>query len=329
MYSQFTEFLKDKKSICVIQAENPDGDSLGSAIALDYLLNGFEVSMYCPIDIPKYLHYFPDWSRVTTEFDFKADGYIIVDTAATVLLSKLLEDNAIKNRLYSAPVLVIDHHETPDDLDFPHESIIEVRPAAAELLYEIAKSCDFEIDKPAAEALMQGILSDTLGLTGVAVTARTFEIMAELTKCGANVGELEENRREFMKKSPRIFEYKADLIKRTEFYLDGLLATVLIPWEDIEEFSDEYNPNVLILEELRMVEGVKVGVAIKTYPDGKVTGKIRCSGDASIADKLAGYFGGGGHPYAAGFRTYDTTYEEVVKDLVKIVPELLAEEQDA
>ena len=326
MYEKFLEFLKDKKSICVIQAENPDGDSLGSAIALDYLLDGFEVSLYCPIEIPKYLHYFPDWSRVSLDFDFKADGYIIVDTAATTLLSKLLDDTAIRNRLYSAPVLVIDHHETPDDLNFPHESIIETRPAASELIFEIASASRMEISKPAAEAIMQGIMSDTLGLTGVSVTARTFEVMAELARRGAVIGELEENRREYMKKSQRIFEYKARLIERTEFYLDGMLATVLIPWEDIEEYSDEYNPNVLILEELRMVEGVKVAVAIKTYPDGKVTGKIRCSGDATIADKVAGYFGGGGHPYAAGFRTYDTSYEEVVKDLVKLVPELLAEE---
>ena len=329
MYEKFLDFIADKNSICIIQAENPDGDSLGSAIALDYLLEGKEISLYCPIEIPKYLHYFSDWSRVTSDFNFKADGYIIVDTAAEVLLSKLLDDTAIKNRLYSAPVLVIDHHETEDDINFPHESIIEVRPAAAEVIFEIAKATKITINQPAAEAIMQAILSDTLGLTSVAVNARTFEIMAELSKLGAEIGKLEENRREYMKKSQRIFEYKADLIKRSEFYLNGALATVLIPWEDIEKYSDEYNPNVLILEELRMVEGVKVAVAIKTYPDGKVTGKIRCSGDASIADKIAGYFGGGGHPYAAGFRTYDTTYDEVIKDLIKIVPELLAEEENA
>ena len=135
MYDNFTEFLAGKKKICVIQAENPDGDSLGSAIALDYLLEDYEVSLYCPVDIPKYLHYFSDWSRVTIDFDFKADGYIIVDTAATVLLSKLLDDTAIRNRLYSAPVFVIDHHETEDDLDFPHESITEMRPAAAEVIF--------------------------------------------------------------------------------------------------------------------------------------------------------------------------------------------------
>lgn len=325
MYDMFSEFLKDKSKICVIQAENPDGDSLGSAIALDYLLADKEVSLYCPVDIPKYLRYFPDWSRVTNEFDYKADGYIIVDTAAEILLSKLLDDTAIRNRLYSAPVLVLDHHETGDDINFPHEAIIEVRPSCTELIYEIAKEQKIEIEKPAAEAIFQGLLSDTLGLTSSSVTAETFEVAADLMRLGANVTELEEKRREFMKKSPRILDYKADLIRRIEYSLDGELATVHIPWDDIREYSDEYNPNVLILEEMRLVEGVKVAVAIKTYPDGKVTGKIRTSYEAPISDKIAGYFGGGGHPQAAGFRTYDTTYEEVVRDLVKIVPELLAD----
>ena len=327
MYSVFSEFVKNKNRICVIQAENPDGDSLGSAIALDYLLPDKDISLYCPVDIPKYLHYFGDWSRVTNEFDFKADGYIIVDTAAEVLLSKLLDDAAIRNKLYSAPVLVIDHHETPDDIEFPHESIIEIRPACAELIYSIAKDQNIEIDVKAAEAIFQGILSDTLGLTSSSVTAETFEIAADLTRLGAVISDLEDRRREFMKKSPRILDYKADLIKRIEYFLDGELATVHIPWDDIREYSDEYNPNVLILEEMRLVEGVKVAVAVKTYPDGKVTGKIRTASGVPIAEKIAGYFGGGGHPQAAGFRTYDTTYEEVVRDLVKITPEMLEDVQ--
>lgn len=322
MYENFNEFIQDKQKICIIQAENPDGDSLGSAIALDYLLKGKDVSLYCPVNIPQYLHYFEDWSRVSDEFDWRADGYIIVDTAATVLLSKLLDDAAIRNRLYSMPVLVIDHHETEDDLDFAHDAIIETRPSCTEVIYRMAKACGIEIEQSAAVAIFQGLLSDTLGLTSSSVTAETFEIAAELMRLGANITELEERRREFMKKSPRILDYKADLIKRIEYSLDGALATVHIPWDDIAEYSQEYNPNVLILEEMRLVEGVKVAVAVKTYPDGKVTGKIRCDSSTPVADKVAGYFGGGGHPQAAGFRTYDTTYEEVVQELVKIVPEL-------
>lgn len=320
MYEKFAEFINDKQKICVIQAENPDGDSLGSAIALDYLLTGKDVTLYCPVNIPQYLHYFEDWSRVSDEFDWRADGYIIVDTAATVLLSKLLDDAAIRNRLYTTPVLVIDHHETEDDLDFAHEAIIETRPSCTEVIYRMAKACNIDVGQPAAVAIFQGLLSDTLGLTSSAVTDETFEIAAELMRLGANITELEERRREFMKKSPRILDYKADLIKRIEYSLDGALATVHIPWEDIEAYSQEYNPNVLILEEMRLVEGVRVAVAVKTYPDGKVTGKIRCDASTPIADKIAGYFGGGGHPQAAGFRTYDTSYEEVVQELVRLVP---------
>ena len=126
-----------------------------------------------------------------------------------------------------------------------------------------------------------------------------------------------------MKKSARILDYKADLIKRVEYHLDGKLATVLIPFEDIQEYSDEYNPNVLILEELRLVEGVEVAVAIKTYPDGKLTGKIRSS--KPVAEQLAGYFGGGGHPYAAGFRIYED-YSETLPELISATMKLLDEE---
>lgn len=328
MLEDFTEFLKDKSRLCIIQAENPDGDSLGSAIALDYILSRTENHLYCPVDIPKYLRYFPDWSRVENEFDYKADGYIIVDTASSVLLSKLLDDVAIKNCLYNKPVLVIDHHETEDDLDFSHQSIIEPLPACADLIYKIAKACQLEINQTAAEALYAAISSDTLGLVSASVTADTMRTMADLIDLGANPAQLDEQRREFMKKSPRILDYKADLIKRVEYSLDGKLATIHIPFEEIQLYSDEYNPNVLILEELRLVEGVEVAIAVKSYPDGKVTGKVRSS--QPVAEQVAGFFGGGGHPYAAGFRTYDTTYEQVVADVVKILPGLLAEcEQNA
>ena len=329
MYKSFINFFKEKTRISIIQAENPDGDSLGSAIALDYLISlnssvSPEISLFCPVDIPKDLRYFSDWSRVTNEFDWRADAYIIVDTAAEVLLSKLLEDPAIKNRLETTPVFVLDHHETEDDLSFPHEKLIEPLPACCDLIYKIIKTENLSLDENISKNLIYGILSDTLGLTSSSSSPETFRDVAALLENGnLNIADLEEARREYMKKSPRILDYKAELINRVEYFLDGSLATVHIPWEEIKEYSDEYNPNVLNLEELRLVEGVEVAIAIKTYPDGKLTGKIRSS--KPIADKIAGFYGGGGHPYAAGFRTYDISYDDCLRDLTKIVPELLAE----
>jgi phosphoesterase RecJ-like protein len=116
-----------------------------------------------------------------------------------------------------------------------------------------------------------------------------------------------------MRKPADILAYKGDLIGRIEYHLDGRLATVHIPWEDIQTYSDRYNPSVLVLDEMRLVEGVEIAVAIKTYPDGKLTGKIRSN--QPIADQVAGYFGGGGHSYSAGFKVNDT--------LAAIMPELL------
>ena len=322
MYDNFSEFLKDKQHICVIQAENPDGDSLGSALALEEALDDKEVSLYCPVEIPKYMRYFEGWSRVELDFAFRADAIIIVDTAATVLLSKLLDDPAIRNCLYTTPVLVIDHHESEADLDFPYESIIEPLSSNCALIYKILKDQKIEISAQCAENLLYGILSDTLGLTSQSTTAEDFRIAADLIDCGLSIADLEERRRELSKKSARILDYKADLIKRIEYHLDGALATVLIPFEDIQEYSDEYNPNILILEELRMVEGVQVAISMKTYPDGKLTGKIRTS--APIAHEIAGYFGGGGHPYAAGFRVYEN-YDEVIRELVDVTDRLMRE----
>lgn len=320
MYDIFSKFINDKKHLCIIQAENPDGDSLGSALALESALSDKTVDLFCPVDVPKYMRYFEGWSRVSREFPYKADGIIIVDTASSVLLSKLLDDPAIKNCLYKTPVLVIDHHETAPDLDFPCEKIIEPLSSCCGLLFKIFQDQNIIIDALCAENLFYGLLSDTLGLTSPSATAADYHMAATLIDYGANIAAMEDRRREFSKKSARILDYKADLIKRIEYHLDGKLATVLIPFDDIQTYSDEYNPNVLILEELRLVQGVEIAVAIKTYPDGKLTGKIRSN--SPIADQLAGYFGGGGHPYAAGFRIYEN-YDTVLPELVSTALKLL------
>jgi len=90
MYDAATRLITDAKKIIVIQAENPDGDSLGSSLALEEILGdlGKEVTLYCPIEMPKYLRYIKGWDRVTAAFDQTADLAILVDTGADILISK-------------------------------------------------------------------------------------------------------------------------------------------------------------------------------------------------------------------------------------------------
>ncbi|MCL2869378.1 DHH family phosphoesterase [Candidatus Saccharibacteria bacterium] len=323
-YRNFDKLLADYQNFLVIQAENPDGDSLGSALALEDVLTelGKDVILYCPVDIPKYLRYFKGWDRVTNEFNYKADATIIVDTASEVLLSKVLKDPAAKDWLNKNPVLVIDHHhDVTDDLSFRHDKIIEPAVATSAMLYKIFVDSKLKISSEAANNLLAGMFSDTLGLTTPNVTADTYQTATNLIKLGASPSGIEDARRELMKKSPEILEYKGKLIERIEYYLDGRLSLVHIPWEDIKKYSDQYNPNVLILEEMRMVTNVEVSIAIKTYPDGKLTGKVRTN--LPLANQVAGYFGGGGHEYAAGFRVYDD-YDKVVNEIINVVGKLLS-----
>lgn len=327
MYDTATTLINDAKKIIIIQAENPDGDSLGSSIALEEILSdlGKEVIMYCPVEIPKYMRYIQGWDRVVTDFDTNADLAIIVDTAADVLITKVLETPGVRHFLESHPVLVLDHHTTKSNLSFDHTLLSTEVVATGHLIYDLAANAGWTINERAAENLLIAIMSDSLGLTTQNVTTDTYCVAAELHKLGARNHVIEERRREFMKKAPEILAYKGELISRIEYFLDGKLALVHIPWDDIQKYSDQYNPSVLVLDEMRLVEGVQLGVAIKTYPDGKVTGKLR--GNLPIAEQVAGYFGGGGHQYAAGFRAYDD-YDTIVRELIDATDKALKDYDD-
>lgn len=316
MFETAKQLITDAKKIIVIQAENPDGDSLGSSLALEEILGdlGKTVHLYCPVEIPKYMRYINGWDRVTCDFATDADLAIIVDTAADVLLTKVLDTPGARHFLETHPVLVIDHHTTGSNLSFEHTMLSTEAVATSEVLYGLATEAGWSINPQAAENMLIALMSDSLGLTTQNVTPQTFFVAGKLTELGASNAVIEERRREYMKKSPEILTYKGELIGRIEYLLGGKLAVVHIPWEDIQQYSDQYNPSVLVLDEMRLVEGVELGVAIKTYPDGKITGKLRAN--MPIAEQVAGYFGGGGHDYAAGFRAYEK-YDTIIKELVE------------
>ncbi len=315
MYDQAIRLITDAKKIIVIQAENPDGDSLGSSLALEEILGdlGKDVVLYCPIEIPKYLRYVNGWDRVVTDFDVSADLAIIVDTAADVLITKVLETPGVRGYLESHPVLVLDHHTTESNLSFEHVMLSDDVVATSHVVHDLATAAGWAINEQAAEDMLIAIMSDSLGLTTQNVTHDTYHVVAALHKLGARNHVIEQRRREYMKKAPEILAYKGELIGRIEYYLDGKLAVVHIPWDDIQKYSDQYNPSVLVLDEMRLVDNVELAVAIKTYPDGKLTGKLR--GNAPIAEDVAGFFGGGGHKYSAGFRVYED-YDTIMRELV-------------
>lgn len=331
MYEKVLSTFAQASHIIVIQGENPDGDSLGSSLALEELLaeQGKTITLYCATDMPKYLRYIQGWDRVVSNFAFDADCAVIVDTAAEALIEKALATPGVRHFLESHPVIVLDHHGESDednsmnDLSFKHEFVMSPSAASTgEMIAELASIAGWAVTPMAAEQLYISIASDTLGMTTQSATAATFQAVAALVAAGAAPSEIELRRREYMKKPADILAYKAQLIERIEYHLDGKLATVHIPWEDIAEYSDRYNPSVLVLDEMRLVDGVEVACAIKTYPDGKLTGKLRCN--TPVASQIAGYFGGGGHSYAAGYKIHED-YDKSMRELLDATDKALKE----
>lgn len=320
---RFRQLLEQATNIVIIQAENPDIDSLGSALAIEDIAHqlGKQSSLYCPVQIPSYMRYLPGWDRVSDEFDYHADLAIIVDTASQILLSKVLDDPIRQDFLHSKPVIVIDHHATNPDVSFtPALELIAPAVASAELILDLVQSLQLELSSELATDLMAAILGDTLGLSTQNITPQTYLIMSQLTEAGAHVYEIDQARFELAKKAPEILRYKGELLQRVEYEVDGKLALVTIPFEEIKLYSDKYNPSVLVLDEMHFVTGVEVAIALKTYPDGKITGKIRSN--APIAETIAGYFGGGGHTNAAGFRVYDD-FKTIKAELIEAVRKAL------
>lgn len=327
MEDQIRQIIETADDIVIIQADNPDGDSLASSLALEQILGdlGKNVHLYCGVNVPTYLSHLPGWDRVQDLLPVKFDASIIVDTSALNLLEQLQKSESL-GWLRSKPCIVIDHHiEVEPSIDFATVNYIKPAVAAGEVVYELSNKLGWQRNHTANYLIMSAIMSDSLGLTSDGTSARSIHVVAELVEQGVSIPELESARRELQKKSPELLSYKAKLLQRIEYSDDQRIALISIPWEEIEKYSHLYNPSMLVIDEMRMVENVTIAIAFKTYPDGRITAKLRANYGYGIASDLAKKFGGGGHPYAAGFKvTSGKPFNEVKSECIRYAQELLA-----
>jgi nanoRNase/pAp phosphatase (c-di-AMP/oligoRNAs hydrolase) len=327
MDEKIKQLVDAAQKILIVQADNPDADSLGSSLALEHILGdlGKEVYMYCGVDVPTYLRYMSGWDRVLNELPSSFDLSIIVD-ASTYTLFDQIEKSGKWGVIKGRSSIVLDHHKTVDkQIDFADSSVVDASMASTgELIFSLAEHFGWSVSSAAAEHLMSTILGDTQGLMNDQTTARTYRTMADLTDLGASRPMLEELRREYSRMPESIFRYKGELIGRIEFAADTRIAMVTIPQNEINEYSPLYNPAVLVQFDSLQVSNVQISIVFKTYDNGKITGKLRTNFHAPIADKLAEHFGGGGHPHSAGFKIEDgRPFNEVKSECIEFTTQLL------
>ncbi len=326
--SKIAEILGGAQRVVVLQADNPDGDSLGSALALEQILHdmGKEPLLYCGVDIPSYLSYLEGWDRVSKDLPPKFDASIVVDTSADSLFEQL-DKTGQKGWLRTKPCILLDHHAVENSVSFATVVCNKPVVATGEIIYELAKQLDWPLDIKAQNMLVSSIMADSLGMTTEATSARTIHIVAEMVEQGVSIAALEQKRRELMRKAPDLIKYKGELLQRIEYFADNRIATITIPWKEIEKYSAQYNPSMLVIDDMRSSIGTEIVVAFKLYNDGHVTAKIRANFGTPIAGKLAEHFGGGGHAYASGFKIakgkpFEETKSECIVEATRLLDEL-------
>lgn len=329
MKSNLKQLVEQSQKIVIIQADNPDGDSLGSALALEAILSEMQkdVILYCGVDIPGYLRYMQGWDRVVSRLPHDFDMSIIVDTSSILLLENLQKSGEI-NWLKTKPLIIIDHHVTESTIDFASEEYIKPAVATGELIYNLVKDNEWPLPQDAGEHIVNAIMSDSLGLISDGTTANSVRVIADLMEKGVSLAKLDSRRREFQKKQREILEYKGKLLGRIQYSNSGEVAYITIPWAEIEKYSPLYNPPMLVLDEMRQVEGVKLALAFKSYPDGRITAKLRSNYGWPVCASIAENFGGGGHTYASGFRIEDgTNLDEVIDKTLKLADKIFKESE--
>lgn len=328
-YSAIGNLIDNAQSIAIVQADNPDADSLGSALALEQLLGsrGKQVQLYCGVDMPAHLRYIEGWDRVAKDLPRQFDLGIIVD-AGTLNLLESLKSSGQLGWLKSKPCVVLDHHETVDDsITFAEARICDSNMSSTgELIFEVASQLGWKLDQDSGAKIMASILGDTQGMTNDLAQANTYRVMASLLELGISRPALEEARREFSKMDPVIFKYKARLIGRTEFTSEGKIAHVTVPQDEINQYSPLYNPKALVQFDMLQVKGVLLSLVFKTYDDGKLLCAIRANHAAPIAGRLAEAMGGGGHNYASGFKKLNCKdFEQVISNCLDTAAKMLSD----
>jgi len=302
--------VDEAQTILILQPDNPDGDSMGSALGLEELLGdlGKTPLMYSYKPSETYLRLHEGWDRVSQTFPKAFDLTILVDTASPTLLVNTLEKHGAE--LSKHPAVVVDHHNSRSEMGFITHELIEPDAASTgEQLVRLANELDWAISEQAGTKLAAAIISDSLNLTVPMTSYGTVSALADCVKAGADLAQMNQRKREANALTPSLQTIKAKLLTSVEYAFDGRLAIATIDTETIDRYKDEHDPCDLIIWDMQWVKGVEVAAVFKHYGT-KI--KVSMRAKRPIAARLAEAFDGGGHDRAAAFRAEGTDMQVAV-----------------
>ena len=303
---QILKCIKKSKNIVIVTHENPDGDAVGSSLAMYHALKGLKKNV--DIIIPEYAKCFnelPGIDEVIKESDKVYDLAISLDAATDKLLNVW-----VKYFREADQRIVIDHHSTNTmfgDINYVDLSA----PACAQVVYMLIKHYRWKITPEIGTCIMAGIITDTGGFQYSGVSKDTFNIAAELLDVGVNISKV--YKKVFDTKTRSSFELRRIAIDRMEFLEDGKIAFTYVTNEDERKVNAGVGDYEGIVSEGRSVEGVEVSIFLHELKNGEFKISLRSNSYVNVSDVCI-MFGGGGHIRAAGAKM--TADPLVIRDKV-------------
>lgn len=303
------------KSVALVCHIRPDGDTLGSSLALSKALEskGIEVAVFCDDIIPDKFNFLPAVSQVKRTFEGDYQAFVAIDCADKTRLGEL--EGAF---LSHKNTFVIDHHISNGR--YAKTNYVEDLSSNCELVYNLINLANVKIDQDIANLLAMGIMTDTGNFKHKNVNANTFLVMSKLVEFGADVNRL--NYEMFSKQSRARASLFASTMSKIRYELDGKLAFITVFNSELERTGAKQAETEGFIDFIMGIHGVEVGMCMLEVATNKFKISLRSRG--TDVNAVAGEFDGGGHVLASGCQIHGE-YEEVVDRLTVAVKRHIVE----
>lgn len=300
--NDIVDLLLNKNNFLIVVHESPDGDAIGSMLALNGILKlcNKKVKMFSKHRIALKLQFLYNWEEIC--YDFKEvennhyDAMIMLDCGA--------RDRAggyVTNFKNYDTLINIDHHASNDnfgDLNYIDLTGSSTGEHVYFIVKEIVKRFDMnKIPYGVATALLVALYDDTGGMRYISTTSRTLTIAAELVDSGANCSVVSENL--FFSISKEKMKLTSRVISRLAFAYNDKIAYCIMTLDDLKETGARPEDSEGLIDFPRAIEGVEVSILLKEVDNDKYKLSFRSRGLVDVNEYCSTY-GGGGHKAAAG-----------------------------
>lgn len=298
LFPEILDRITSSSEILVVSHDRPDGDAIGSTVALGLTLEslGKKVRMVNFNDVPESLSFLPQVERIEpADLAFTGDLVIALDAAGRDRINESVWERIPD----STPLIVIDHHVSNDG--YGDLCLVDSHsPATGQILFQFFEFAGWTILPDVASHLYAAISTDTGSFRYPSTTAETMRIGGELIRAGVEVGLL--NQQLYESQPRRRVEALSRLLDGMQYDFSNRCVSVALPLSLTRELQLQPGDTEGVIDVLRSVDSVVIAVFFEELPGGKIRVSSRSKSERYGVGDICSRFGGGGHTLAAGAR---------------------------